>query len=107
MEGLKFEDRMEGYPNFYPLREHIRFMLKRNGLLEFFEGKETPQADPIHLAFHLKKDVKMRRIIMDGVKDQIIPHLFGKNIAKEMWDALVKCCTSMITRVERCCLEKI
>jgi 2-phosphoglycerate kinase len=32
----------------------------------------------------------MRRIIVDGVKDHIIPHLSGKKAAKEMWDALVK-----------------
>jgi hypothetical protein len=34
--------------------------------------------------------VKARRIIVDGVKDQIIPHLSGKETTKEMWDTQVK-----------------
>ena len=27
-------------------------------------------------------------IIMDGVKDHIVPHLFGKKIVAEIWTAL-------------------
>jgi hypothetical protein len=42
------------------------------------------------LGAHAKKDVKARRILVDGVKDHIIPHLYGKKIAKDMWEALVK-----------------
>jgi hypothetical protein len=34
--------------------------------------------------------VKARRIIIDGVKDHIIPHLSRKKTAKDMWKALTK-----------------
>jgi hypothetical protein len=34
--------------------------------------------------------VKERRIIIDGVKDHIIPHLSGKKTSKDMWEALTK-----------------
>jgi hypothetical protein len=34
------------------------------------------------------KDVKSRRIILDGVKDHLIPHLSGKNSTKDKWEAL-------------------
>jgi 2-phosphoglycerate kinase len=34
--------------------------------------------------------VKERRIIIDGVKDHIIPHLSGEKTAKEMWESLTK-----------------
>jgi hypothetical protein len=60
------------------------------GLWEIAEGKVVLPADPTQQPDFLKKDVKARRIIVDGVKDHIIPHLSGKKTTKEMWDALVK-----------------
>ena len=87
---LKVEDRLEGASNFCPWREHIGLVLEENGLLEIVEGKVAAHADPIQLASHNKKDVKAKSIIMDGVKDDIIPHLFGKKTMKDMWEALVK-----------------
>jgi len=33
-------------------------------------------------------DVRARLIILDGVRDALIPHLSGKNTAHEMWMAL-------------------
>jgi hypothetical protein len=32
--------------------------------------------------------VKARCIILDGVKDHLIPHLSRKNTARDMWEAL-------------------
>ncbi len=31
-----------------------------------------------------------RHIILDGVKDHIIPHLSGKKSTREMWESLTK-----------------
>jgi hypothetical protein len=86
MAGLRFEDRLEGASNFCSWRERIGLVMEENGLLEFVEGKTVPPTDPAQQATHLKKNVKMRRIIVDGVKDHIIPHLFGKKIGKEIWE---------------------
>jgi hypothetical protein len=88
--GLRFEDRLDGASNFCPWRERIGLVLEENGLLEIVEGKVAAPADPVQLATHNKKDVKARRIIVDGVKDHIIPHLSGKKTTKDMWEALVK-----------------
>jgi hypothetical protein len=38
---------------------------------------------------HKKKEVETKRMIMDAVKDHLIPCVFEKNTAKEMFDALV------------------
>ena len=35
-----------------------------------------------------KKDIKARRIILDAVKDHVIPHISSKTHAYPMWDAL-------------------
>jgi hypothetical protein len=68
---------LEGASNFSPWREHIALVLEEQGLWEFVEGTPTPPVDPTQLAAHIRKDVKARRIIIDGVKDHIIPHLSG------------------------------
>jgi hypothetical protein len=48
----------------------------------------APSAYPKDPVAHNLKDVKARRIILDGVKDHLIPHLSGKNSARDMWEAL-------------------
>jgi hypothetical protein len=75
--GLRFEDRLEGASNFSPWRERIALVLEEQGLWEFVEGTPAPPTNLTQLAAHTRKDVKARRIIIDGVKDHIIPHLSG------------------------------
>jgi hypothetical protein len=36
------------------------------------------------------KEVRAQRILLDGVKDHLIPHLAEKKTIKEMWDAPTK-----------------
>jgi hypothetical protein len=88
--GLRFEGRLDGASNFCPWRERIGLVLEENGLLEIVEGKVATPTDAVQLVSHKKKNVKARRIIVNGVKDHNIPHLSGKNIAKDMWEALLK-----------------
>ena len=88
--GLRVKDRLDGASNFCPWREHISLLLEENGLLEIAEGKVETPTDLVQLVAHTKKDVKAKRILVDGVKDHIITHLFGKKTTKEMWEALVK-----------------
>jgi hypothetical protein len=88
--GLRFEDRLDGASNFYPWRECIGLVLEENGQLEIVERKVAASVDPIQLAAHNNKYVKARRIIVDGVKDHVIPHLSGKKTIKDIWEALVK-----------------
>jgi hypothetical protein len=88
--SLRFKDRLDGASNFCPWRERISLVLEENGLLEIVEGKVAAPANPVQRVAHNKKDVKARRIIVDGVKDHIIPHLSGKKTTKDMWEALVK-----------------
>ena len=44
--------------------------------------------DPQALVAFNKKDIKARRIILDAVKDHVIPHMSSKDCAYKMWDAL-------------------
>jgi len=53
------------------------------------DNPPTTPADPQQLAQHREKDAKAKRIILEGVKDHIIPRLAGKKTAKEMWTAII------------------
>jgi hypothetical protein len=89
MASLRYEYMLEGTAKFSPWRERMVLLLEEKGLWEIAKGKFVLPADPTQQPDFLKKDVKARRIIVDGVKDHIIPHLSGKETAKEMWDAQV------------------
>jgi len=40
--------------------------------------------DPISLDVHEEKEARAKRIILDGVRDHLIPHLVEKSTAKGM-----------------------
>jgi hypothetical protein len=42
------------------------------------------------LVAYTKKNVKSKRMLLDAVKDHIIPHVSGKKNSYEMWEALTK-----------------
>jgi hypothetical protein len=65
-------------------------VLEEQGLWEFDEGTKILPTDPAQQPTHLRKDVKVRRIIIDGVKDHIIPHMSRKNTTKDILEALTK-----------------
>jgi hypothetical protein len=63
-------------------------VLMENGIWEFSNTQITPPTDATDLVIHNQRDVKSRHIILDGVKDHLIPHLSGKKTARDMWEAL-------------------
>lgn len=57
---------------------------------EFVSTKITTPTDVIDLAIRNQKDAKARRIILDVVKDHVISPISKKNMAREMWEDLMK-----------------
>lgn len=53
------------------------------------EEKAIVPIDLAPLAEHNKKVAKAKRIILDFVKDHLIPHIAEKKSAKDMYDALI------------------
>jgi 2-phosphoglycerate kinase len=65
-------------------------VLRVNKLLAFVSTTMiVPSSDPIALDLHGVKEARVQKIILDGVKDHLIPHLAENLTAKEMWDALI------------------
>lgn len=52
---------------------------------EFSEKAIKKLTDPKEIEVYEDLDMRARLIIVDGVKDHLIPHLSGKNNAHEMW----------------------
>eukprot|EP00253_Pinus_taeda_P012830 PITA_12830 len=65
-------------------------VLEDNGVEEFMKPAVPMPQDPQQLAQHTKNDVKARRIILEGVKDHIVPHIHEKKTTYEMYDTILK-----------------
>ena len=55
---------------------------------EHIDSKKVAPADLTELAGWKKVDSRAMLIILDGVKDHIVPHLSEKKTALETWKAL-------------------
>lgn len=86
--GLRVEDRLDGGGNWTPWRARIVLLLEESELWEIVEQTVSVPTDPVLLAEFKKKNVRAKRIILDSVKDHIIPHVVGKDYAYEMWESL-------------------
>ena len=92
--GLRLEDRLDGAGNFVPWKARLVLILEENKLWDEVVNNTT--ANPIVVLASINaqalsafnKDIKARRIILDAVKDHVIPHISSKTRAYQMLDAL-------------------
>ena len=89
---LRIEDRMDGAVNFSPWKARIVLIPQENELWDIVNGTtanlvivSTVVADK---AVFDKKDIKAKRIILDAIKDHVIPHVTGKYYAHHTWTTL-------------------
>ena len=92
---LRMEDRIDGDGNFVPWKARIVLVLEENELWDEVVYNTTivlivvpPTTDVVALSAFNKKDIKARIIILDAIKDHVIPHISSKTRAFQMWDAL-------------------
>ena len=89
---LRVEDRLDGAANFSPWNARINLILEENELCDIVHGTTTNPvvvpADATDKATFMKKDVRVRRVILDALKDHVIPHISAKDHAFEMWTSL-------------------
>jgi hypothetical protein len=71
------------------LKVRVTLLLEENDLWDIFKNVSTPPTDSRELVAHNKKIVKAKRMILDAIKDHLIPHAFEKKTAKEMFNALI------------------
>ena len=85
---LRVEDRLQGAQNFPTWKERITRILDISDAEEHIDSMKVAPTYPTKLVRWKKLDSRAMLIILDGVKDHIIPHLFRKKTTLEMWKAL-------------------
>ena len=85
---LRVEDRFQGAQKFPTWKERITRILDISDAEEHIDSMKVAPTDPTDLAAWKKIDSRAMLIIMDGVKDHIVPHLYCKNTSAKMWTDL-------------------
>jgi hypothetical protein len=92
--GLRVEDGLDGAANFISWKERIVLLLQECEVWDIMENTQTNHVtvptDATLLFAYNKKNIKAKRIILDTIKDHVIPHVTGKYNSYEMWDSLTK-----------------
>ena len=71
----KLEDKPEGYDNFQAWKHRISLFLEENELDTYINEEVPVLGGDEAKALHKKKLVKAKRIIVDSIKDHLIPHV--------------------------------
>lgn len=83
--SLRDQERLDEASNFGVWKAKILLLLEDNGLKEYVTSVIAIPMNPQQLSTYRKEDAKSRRIILDGVKDHIVPHIAELDTMKKMW----------------------
>ena len=87
---MRLEYELEGSSNYIAWKDKMEVVLEDNGLKEFID-KDVPKPDAAYAAnldAWKKKVAKVRRILLEGVRDHIVSNIHGKGTPYAMWKAL-------------------
>ena len=82
--------KLEGSNNFRAWKYKISLILEDNDLDKYVTEKVPEPKGEEAKAYHKKNMIRAKRIIVDSIKDHLIPHLSSLKTPKKMFDALIK-----------------
>ena len=86
----KFDENSEGADNFQAWKYRISLVLGENELDSYINEKvPVPEGDEAK-ALHKNKLLMAMRIIVDSIKDHLIPHVSSLKTPKAIFDSLTK-----------------
>ena len=90
--GLRLDYALEGSSNYIAWKDRMEAVLDDNGLKEFIDVDilKPTSSDAAALDAWQKKVAKLRRILLEGVKDHIVSSLHGKATPFLMGKALTE-----------------
>ena len=71
-------------------KARILSILDRYHIKDFALKTRAIPDDPIEKAKYEEAMARAKCIILDGIKDHVVPHIAKKNTSNEMWEALKK-----------------
>ena len=86
--GLRDQDRLDGLSNFSVWKERTLIVLEAYNLRDHVEQTLATPTDPNLLRKHKEVVGHAKRLILDSIKDHIVPHVAEKKTTNEMWKAL-------------------
>ena len=107
LASLRDQDRLDGVSNFGVWKARISLLLEENDIKNYVTSVVDVPTDATQLAAYKKDDAKARRIILDGVKDHIVPHISELDRAKKMWDAILNLYQNATTNRKMILKEKL
>jgi hypothetical protein len=87
--SLRVEDRLDGATNFRSWKTRILLVLEENELQNHVKEVIPEPEGAEEKAKYKKNEAKAKRILIDSIKDHLIPHVVELKTAKEVYDALV------------------
>lgn len=90
LHGVRDQGRLDGASNFIVWMARILSVLDRNRVKHFALRTIVIPIDPADNDRYEDAIARAKSIILDEVKDHIVPHIAKKNTAQEMWEALTK-----------------
>ena len=86
--GLRVEDRLEGVSNFRSWKSRMLMLLNEHDLKDHIL-RDIPEPEAARdKTKHKKNEVVAMRIIMDSVRDHLVPIISNQDSAKKMYEAL-------------------
>jgi hypothetical protein len=86
--STKLVEKLEGVEKFYAWKYRIDLILEENDLARLIKEEVPEPDDAAEKDKHLKDTIRAKRIIVDSIKDHLIPYVSSKKTLKEMFDAL-------------------
>ena len=86
--STKLDDKLEGIENFYAWKYRIGLILEENDLAKFIKEVMSELEEDEAKEKYMKDMIRAKRIIIDSIKDNLIPQVSSKDTPQEMFDAL-------------------
>jgi len=88
VNALIDHDRLDGASNFVISKARILAVLDKNCIKDYALKVVVVSVDVDPLKKYEEAQAKVKCMILDGVKDHVIPHIAEKETTREMWEAL-------------------
>jgi hypothetical protein len=86
--NTNLDEKLEGVDNFRAWKYRVMLILEENDLEGLIEEEVVEPEGYKAKAKYKNNLVKTKRIIVDSIKDHLIPHVSSLKILKQMFDSL-------------------
>jgi len=85
---LRIEDRLDGISNYAIWKDIIQIVFEEGAIWDIVRQVVVPPTAIDELVEFTKTNAKEKRILMDSLKDHVLPQMRGNTYAYQMWIAL-------------------